>query len=103
MPEPHFMEHVKDDVAWKWATGIIGALWTVIVALAGVLYYRDQSKFKLLFAWKDEVIRDYIRVDRCDRRHDELMDQLKELLREQRHARRLLEKHLGVNGEVDGP
>ena len=68
-----------------------------------------------LFRWKDEIVdpalknmpEKYVLARACDRRHDELLTEIRDSRKEQReemkHIRRLLEGHLVDNGgNVEG-
>jgi len=101
--EPNLLEHVKDDTIWKVAGAVVTSLFLGLVGLIRLLYHRDQKKIGVIFKWKDETVdpalrefpERYVLQKYCDRRHDELMGEMK-------HVRRLLERHLGVNGNGPG-
>lgn len=115
MPEPNLLEHVKDDTLWKAVGAVFGALWLGFLGLVKVLYRRDQAKFETLFEWKDKTVdpafrempEKYVLTKACDRKHDELLAEIRDSRQEQRdearHLRRLLEAHLKINGNGNGP
>ena len=93
---------VLNAIGW-----VVASLLTLVAILLGWDRKSLHSKVSALFRWKDNVVdkalkdipKEYVSQKTCDRNHDTMMKTLNDTHRETLHVRRLLEKHLKINGE----
>ena len=109
------LKHVNPDRIAGAVGWIIASLATLVAVLFGWDRGNTKRSVSALFRWKDDVVdpvlkefpEKYVLARVCDRRHNELLAEIRDSRKEQReemkHFRRLLEGHLGVNGGGAGP
>ena len=103
-------EHLARAIGWL-VTGLV----SLVITLLGYIGVRESRKVSGLVKWKEKVVEPalkelpekYVLAKSCDRRHDELIEEIRTSRAEQRgealHLRGLLERHLGISGGGDGP
>ncbi len=98
--------HITGLIAW-----VLGGMASLIALLLGWDRKATKKSVATLFRWKDDVVdkalkefpEKYVAKGDCTRQHEDAAKRHDEILYEIRETRKLILRHLNLNGGGDGP